>query len=101
RPDAGAEDPSGALGRRDLERAGERAGREAVRSRDVGRLEEDGAGLRGRVRRRLRGRPAGSRGETEILEMLPGVEVGRGVDDAVVAHPEQSERMDLEVEVVG
>src|SRR5207248_8142945 len=38
--------------------------------------------------------------ELDVLEVLPRVEVRRGVDRAVVAEGEQSDRMDLEMQVV-
>src|SRR5437764_865460 len=81
------------------ERALERAWVETTRLRDVRDLQEDRGGLRRRIGHGRCRDPAGDLLEAHGLEVLPGLEVLRRVDCAVVAEVDQRRRMDLEVEV--
>ena len=106
RSDAAPSDPmqltprSRGRGRR--ERPLQRAGIEAARARDVRDLQQDRARLRARARRSP---IAASQPATVCRSGCPAgaarpARYGRRVDGAVVAHAEQRDRMDLEVEVV-
>src|SRR5919106_384761 len=68
---------------------------ETAGRRDVLRLEQHGGRRRRLPRRRLPPPDV----EREVAQALPREQVGVRVDYAVVAHPEEPERVDLEVEV--
>src|SRR6266496_3419978 len=74
-------------------------GIETARLGDVRDLEQDRGGLWRRIRDRGRRHPAGDVREDDVLPVLPGLQVQRRVDGAVVAHEDQRRGVDLEVEV--
>src|SRR5215831_19647314 len=72
---------------------------EAARAGDVLCVEQDRTGLRQRRRRVSLRHVHPSRGEEDVLLVLPGDEEREGSDDPVVAESEQPDRMDLEMQV--